>query len=472
MLLYCKFILAQVGIGTVSPRGALEIRATNDGLLIPRVALTATNVATILTPTTSELVFNTATSAVGPNQVTPGFYFWDGSSWAKIITSNLPVTNWSTSGNTATNANFIGTTNDQDLIFKRNNVISGYLNFENTVFGVNSLPRTSDAEYATVFGANALRSNVSSLGNTAIGYQALEFTTTGGVNTAVGGSSLRNNTTGYANCSIGILSMLQNTIGYQNSAFGTSALLSNTGGYRNTATGFESLRANTTGISNSAFGERSLNKSTTAILNVAMGSRAMFNTTSGSRNTAIGGLSLNLNTTGEYNTAIGYNALNNNTTGSNNTAIGFGAAIPNNTANNQVRIGNTSITYAGIQVAWSVTSDRRWKTNIEKSNLGLDFISKLNPVSYNRNNDEKPTREYGFIAQELEKTLRVSGAANTGIISKDDAGMYSVRYNDLLAPMVKAIQELEEKNRKQEQLINQLMTKFELLEKQLQTTKL
>lgn len=174
MLLYSKLIFAQVGIGTVAPRAALEVRSTNDGLLIPRVALTATNVTTVLTPTTSELVFNTATSAVGPNQVTLGFYYWSGGSWVKIITSNMPATNWSTSGNNATNANFIGTTNDQDLIFKRNNITSGYLNFENTVFGVNSLPRTSDAEYATVFGVNALRSNISTLGNTAIGYSALE----------------------------------------------------------------------------------------------------------------------------------------------------------------------------------------------------------------------------------------------------------------------------------------------------------
>ncbi|MBK7175261.1 MAG: tail fiber domain-containing protein [Bacteroidales bacterium] len=41
-----------------------------------------------------------------------------------------------------------------------------------------------------------------------------------------------------------------------------------------------------------------------------------------------------------------------------------------------------------------------------KSDLGLEFINKLNPVSYTRLNDEKQKTEYGFIAQELEETLQ------------------------------------------------------------------
>ena len=61
---------AQVGIGNTDPNGALDITSTTEGLLIPRVSLTATNVATITTPTISELVYNTSTSAAGPNQVT------------------------------------------------------------------------------------------------------------------------------------------------------------------------------------------------------------------------------------------------------------------------------------------------------------------------------------------------------------------------------------------------------------------
>jgi predicted RNase H-like nuclease (RuvC/YqgF family) len=44
----------------------------------------------------------------------------------------------------------------------------------------------------------------------------------------------------------------------------------------------------------------------------------------------------------------------------------------------------------------------------------------------------------------LEEALNNAGATNNGIISKDDAGMYGVRYNDLIAPMVKGMQEQQE----------------------------
>ena len=116
--------------------------------------------------------------------------------------------------------------------------------------------------------------------------------------------------------------------------------------------------------------------------------------------------------------------------------------VPDGTLDNQVRIGNTSVTYAGVQVAWTITSDERWKSDIQSSELGLNFISKLRPVQYYRTNDEGKKTEYGFIAQELEEALNNAGATNNGIISKDDEGMYGVRYNDLIAPMVKSIQEL------------------------------
>ena len=178
------------------------------------------------------------------------------------------------------------------------------------------------------------------------------------------------------------------------------------------------------------------------------------NTAIGSFNTANGSYALYSNTEGFSNTADGYYALYYNTTGINNTAIGYNAQTPNATASNQVRIGNTAITYAAVQVPWTTTSDKRWKSDIQNSNLGLNFINSLRPVSYYRNNDESKKVEYGFIAQELEAALHKAGIKNDGIISKDDAGMYGVRYNDLMAPMVKAIQE-------QQQIIDTQNQKFD-----------
>jgi hypothetical protein len=112
---------AQVGIGTVTPVGALDVTSTNEGLLIPRIALSATNVATVLTPTISELVYNTFTSALGPNQVAPGYYYWDGSLWTPLLSGSS--TGWTISGNTGTTAgtNFIGTTDAIDFVTKSNN---------------------------------------------------------------------------------------------------------------------------------------------------------------------------------------------------------------------------------------------------------------------------------------------------------------------------------------------------------------
>ncbi len=117
--------------------------------------------------------------------------------------------------------------------------------------------------------------------------------------------------------------------------------------------------------------------------------------------------------------------------------------MPSGTASNQIRLGNTSITYAGIQVAWTVTSDRRLKNNILNSNLGLSFINKLRPVSYTRINDASGKTEYGLIAQEVEDALKQENTENTGMLTVTDEGEYQLRYNDLLAPMIKAIQELK-----------------------------
>lgn len=112
---------AQVGIGTVSPVGALDVTSTDEGLLIPRVALSATNVATVLSPTVSELVYNTFTSALGPNQVVPGFYYWNGTIWVPITSGNIAA--WSLTGNVGTVAttNFIGTTDAVDFVTRTNN---------------------------------------------------------------------------------------------------------------------------------------------------------------------------------------------------------------------------------------------------------------------------------------------------------------------------------------------------------------
>ena len=96
--------------------------ANDKGILVPRVALQATNVAApVVTPATSLLVYNTATAGTSPNNVVPGFYYWDGAQWTSMGGGNNS-TDWAVNGNAnITATNFLGTTNAQDLVFKTNN---------------------------------------------------------------------------------------------------------------------------------------------------------------------------------------------------------------------------------------------------------------------------------------------------------------------------------------------------------------
>ena len=256
--------------------------------------------------------------------------------------------------------------------------------------------------------------------------------------------------------------LVSNTIGNSNSAMGYLALSHNSTGNDNTAIGVKALRFNTNGFQNTAIGTYALYLNTEGFWNTANGYEALYYNTTGSHNTANGNGALFSNTQGNYNTALGYNAGSTITIGSNNIAIGYNAQVPTAAGNNQIRLGNTSITYAGIQVAWTVTSDRRYKENIQPLNLGLGFISKLNPVSYYRKADEKQRTEYGLIAQEVEQVLKECGVEKPGMLTITDEGMYELRYNDLLAPMIKAIQELGTENKelrtKNQELAERLST--------------
>jgi len=366
---------------------------------------------------------------------------------------------WSRIGNASTvdGTNFIGTTDNIPFTIRVNNQKAGRIDVStagNTFYGYQSGNSNSGNNFNTGIGQGALYSNTTGYNNTASGGSALYSNTTGDYNTASGGSALFSNTTGSANTASGLQALFSNTTGNENTASGFYALYSNTTGNENTASGHVALYSNTTGSANTASGRS-----------------ALFSNTTGDYNTASGSDALLLNTTGNNNTTFGYYAGSEITTGSNNIAIGNNAQVPTATSSNQIKIGNSSITYAGVQVAWSLTSDKRWKSDIQPSNLGLDFISKLKPVSYTRNNDELKKREYGFIAQDLEETLNVSGASDNGIISKDDAGMYSVRYNDLMSPMVKAIQEQQTMIQQQQELIKAMNEKMEAMQKEIDKMK-
>ncbi|HNS41343.1 MAG TPA: hypothetical protein PKN22_01175 [Taishania sp.] len=98
---------------TPDASAGLDISFTDKGLLIPRVNITNLNAASPITsPATSLLVYNTnATTGLG-------YYYWDGSRWV-----NLSTNAWKITGNAGTNPtnNFLGTTDNQALVFRTNN---------------------------------------------------------------------------------------------------------------------------------------------------------------------------------------------------------------------------------------------------------------------------------------------------------------------------------------------------------------
>ena len=240
LLLVINALHAQVGIGTTSPNTAsmLDITSTNSGLLIPRVALTSTaDVATIASPVTSLLVYN---SGFAPN----GYYYWNGTIWVQLSTSN---TAWSLTGNTGTNSgtNFLGTTDDVDIVFKRFNVRAGFI----------GNPTVASGNKNTSFGANSLNAIGTGIRNTAIGTNIMPSNTTGQLNVSIGDQSMFSNLSGNTNTVIGVGALYSNTSGSENVALGRN-VLTTANASNNTGLGFAALRQNASGTNNVAIGHQ------------------------------------------------------------------------------------------------------------------------------------------------------------------------------------------------------------------------
>jgi hypothetical protein len=128
-------ILAQnVGINSSGAAPAncamLDIAATDKGLLVPRVALTAVGTYAPLTGTAVNglLVYSTAAPTGGNGT---GYYYWTGAQWANLIDNVTPGNPWYVGGNLGTTAStsaygvaannsYIGTNDNQAMVFATN----------------------------------------------------------------------------------------------------------------------------------------------------------------------------------------------------------------------------------------------------------------------------------------------------------------------------------------------------------------
>ncbi|HEY8936018.1 MAG TPA: tail fiber domain-containing protein [Cyclobacteriaceae bacterium] len=330
---------------TPASSAMLDIVASDKGLLIPRVALTATNAAgPVTSPATSLLVYNTATAGSAPNNVVPGYYYWNGTAWVALLTSSN--TGWSLTGNSGTTpgTNFIGTTDDKDLVFKTNGtenmrIISG-AGIELDA-GTGSGTTAGDAISASGTYANYLEFNIQNLSSANLASSDI-------VATADNGTA----STFYVDLGI-------NSSGYFN---GNSNILN--------GPNLAYLYANADDFK---IGNGTPNKALVFFTNPS------------------GGV---LNT----NTANGYERMRIDPAG----YVGIGKNNPSHL----LHLGSDDAAKPGTNT-WTVASDRRLKKEIKPFTDGLDIISKVNPVwfKYNGKGGLPDDGKYyaGIIAQEIKE---------------------------------------------------------------------
>jgi hypothetical protein len=333
---------------------------------------------------------------------------------------------------------------------------------DNVAVGFFALRNQASASYTVAVGVGALSAATTGDNNVAVGHEALASVTSVGSQVAVGYRALYANTTGARNSAFGEAALTDNVTGNDNTAVGFASLVSSTSS-SNTAVGARAANALTSGGGVTAIGFEAGRFLTTGGELTAVGHRAARSSTGGA-NTAVGFDALQLNTTGERNTALGRSALrldqsgNSQTNFNNTTGVGFDASV---SGSDQVQIGNSATTtyvYGTVQNR----SDERDKADIRDTNLGLDFILSLRPVDYrwdmredyvaygldgclireDKNGTKKRSRfHHGFIAQEIAASdFDFGGYQDHKITGGCD--VLSLGYDEFIAPLVKAIQEL------------------------------
>jgi hypothetical protein len=280
-----------------------------------------------------------------------------------------------------------------------------------------------------------------------------------------------------------------------NTAIGSGALASGTTVAQCVAVGVGAMNSQLDQGSNAAVGWRSMYSSTSALQCSALGEGSLYSQTSATNNTGVGYQANYNNVTGTDNTAIGYRALfgtptnsksnnvgvgsaagSNLTTGSNNTVVGYNAQASIAAASNQIVLGsgvtgqadtNVTIGSSGgkiynaytVNATWTQTSDARLKTNINDDLLGLSFVNRLRPVTFNwkPSNEIDPSLPYynevnqrntttvihGLIAQEVKAALDAEGCATfNGWDAGNEDTIQAISREMFISPLIKAIQEL------------------------------
>ena len=120
------------------------------------------------------------------------------------------------------------------------------------------------------------------------------------------------------------------------------------------------------------------------------------------------------------------------------TSAGTGAYYDSSTVGLQYSATSEELQVGGDVVAY-YSSDRRLKDNIQPIENALEKVSKLNGYTFDWNElTEKEGTEIGVIAQEIEADF-------PELVITRENGYKAVRYEKLVAVLIAAVKELNEK---------------------------
>ena len=312
---------------TPDPSAILDVKADDKGFLVPRI--TESNKFGISSPATGLLVFQYDTD--------PGFYYFDGSSWQKLLSSSIHTLTDSDQDTKVA----LETFPDEDKIRwtlggSEKMILSSNANGIPSLDFSNAFDNTLLGESA---GLNLTPSGFLGVQNVFLGKLAGNTTSTGSFNVFAGNNAGTMNINGDQNSFIGHDAGHSNSTGSSNTFIGQQAGYFMNSSDFNTFVGQQSGYKNT-GYSNTFLGQNSGFNSTIADFNVFVGERSGYNNTTGSQNVLIGveaGLGIG---TGSNNVMIGHGAGYSNS-GNNNVFIGRNAGA-NASGSNKLYIDNSS----------------------------------------------------------------------------------------------------------------------------------
>lgn len=447
-------LIAQDGVGintdNPDPSALLDVTSTSQGVLIPRMTNGERDL--IASPARGLLIYSTTTNT---------FWYYNSSSWIEIASSVSRDVIVDADNDTRVE---VERTADDDIIrftmrnteyFTMEDGRLNVLNTGNSVFFGNLAGRSDD---------------LSNNNNTFIGANAGQSNNTGFNNTAVGRRALRNNTVGTNNVVVGTDGLRRNESGSYNIAIGSNASEDAISADSNIAIGFNALQNHLTGNNNIAFGLNTLQDNITGSGNVAIGNNALENNTNGNNNTAIGRLA-GRNATGSGNVFIGLTA-GQNETGDNklyvdNSSTASPLIYGDFAADSLVINGDLgvqgNITYVG-----TITdiSDRRLKEDFDTLKQVMHLVNRLNAYSYHMKDDIQKQREYGLIAQEVQKVF-----PEMVKVIDEEKGYIGVNYLQLVAILIEGLKEqqrlilnLEEKQSLTDERLNELKAQVKEIE--------